>query len=111
MDHLLLTCCLIVIAFVVLTRRYPFEKAYRVLAIFPSLIFLVGMADEYFRGIKQLNHQLLHVAYDGSYALLLLGIILVLRAVLKRKLTILVVAATCIAGIPLGHILITHQVY
>lgn len=42
-------------------------------------------------------------------ALSLLGIILVLRAVLKRKLILLVLAGTCIAGIPLGYIFITHH--
>ncbi len=93
----------------VLTRSYPFETAYWLLAAFPTLIFIAGIADESFRGIRQLNHQLLHVAYDGSYLLLLLGIILLLRGVLKRQVRILTVAATCIAGIPLAHILITHR--
>lgn len=99
---------MIVVTFGVLARRYAVEKAYWLLVSFPTLIFLVGMADESFRGIQQLNHQLLHVAYDGSYALLLLGIILLLRAVLRRKLIILVAAGTVIAGIPLGHIFITQ---
>lgn len=109
MSHLLLTGCLIIITVGVLIRRYRIEPVYRLLAPFPTLIFLVGMIDEYFRGIQQLNHQVLHVAYDSSYVLLLVGIILVLRAVLKRKLRILIVAATCIAGIPLGYIFITHR--
>jgi len=110
MHHLLLVlvCCLIVVAFGVLSRRYPVEKAYWLLVAFPTLIFLVAMADESWRGIQQVNHQLLHVAYDGSYALLLLGIILLLRAILKRRLIILVAAGTFIAGIPLGHIFITQ---
>lgn len=83
MHHLILVCCLIVITFGVLTRRYSVEKAYWLIVSFPTLILLVGMADESLRGIQQLNHQLLHVAYDSSYALLLLGIILLLRAVLN----------------------------
>ena len=95
-------------AFGVLTRRYPVEKAYWLLVSFPTIVFLVGMADESLRGIQQLNHQLLHVAYDSSYTLLLLGIILLLRAVLRRKLIILVAAGTVIAGIPLAHIFITQ---
>jgi hypothetical protein len=110
MHHLflVLVCCLIVVAFAVLSRRYPVEKAYWLLVAFPTLIFLVAIADESWRGIQRLNHQLLHVAYDSSYALLLLGLILLIRAVLKRKLVIRVVAATFIAGIPLGHIFITE---
>ena len=60
------------------------------------------------RGIQQLNHQLLHVAYDSSYVRLLLGLILLLRAVLRRQLILLVAAATVIAGIPLGYIFITQ---
>ena len=110
MHHLLLVlvCCLIVVAFGVLSRRYPVEKAYWLLVALPTIIFLVAMADESWRGIQQLNHQLLHVAYDSSYALLLLGIILLLRAILKRRLIVLVAAGTLIAGIPLGHIFITQ---
>jgi len=74
----------------------------------PLLIFVVGMVDEYFRGIQQFNHQVLHLAYDSSYALLLVGIVLVLRAILKRRLITLIVVGTFIAGIPLGHIFITQ---
>ncbi len=107
MHHLLPTCGLLLIVFVVLTRRYIVERAYLSLASFPALFFVVGMADEYLRGIQQLNHQLLHVAYDSSYALLLLGIILLLRAVLKRRLIAVLLGGTCIAGIPLGHLFLT----
>ena len=109
MYHLLLTCCLILITFGVLVRRYSVEPAYWLLATFPVLVFVVGMADEYFRGINQINHRLLHVAYDSSYALSLLGIILLLRAVLKRKQITQILIATCIAGIPLGYIFITQR--
>ena len=109
MYHLLLTGCVVVITFGVLIRRYPIEATFRLLAALPTLIFLVGITDEYFRGIRQINHQLLHLAYDSSYALLLLGIILVLRAILKRKLIFLVLTGTFIAGIPLGYIFITHH--
>ena len=110
MHHLLLivVCCLIVVALGALSRRYPVEKAYWSLVSFPTLILLVALLDEFLRGIQQLNHQLLHVAYDSSYALLLLGLILLLRAVLRRKPIILVAAGTLIAGIPLGHIFITQ---
>lgn len=109
MYHLLLTCCLIIITSGVLIRWYPIEVVYRLLAPFPTLIFLVGMFDEYLRGIQKFNHQVLHLAYDSSYVLLLVGIILVLHAILKRKLTILIVAGTCLAGIPLGYIFLTHH--
>lgn len=108
MHHLLPVCGLIAITFGVLTRWYSVEKAYWLLVTLPTLTFLLALTDEALRGIQQLNHQLLHVAYDSSYALLLLGILLLLRAVLRRKLIVLVAAATVIAGIPLGHILITQ---
>ena len=108
MHHLLPVVLVIGITFAVLARRYPVEKAYGLLVAFPTLVFLIALAHESLRGIQQLNHQLLHVAYDSSYMLLLLGLILLVRAVLKRKLVILVAAGTCISGIPLGHILITQ---
>ena len=106
MYHLLLTCCLILITFGALVRRYSVEAGYWLLAAFPVLVFVLGMTDEYFRGIDQINHRLLHVAYDSSYALSLLGLILLLRAVLKRKLIIQLLIATCIAAIPLAFIII-----
>ena len=110
MFHLVLVTCLVLLAFAVLVPRHPVEIAYVLLAWFPALIFLIAMAHVFVRGIQQFNHQLLHVAYDSSYALALLGICLTLRAVLKRRRVIVVVVATIVAGIPLGHILATQTV-
>ena len=106
MYHLIPVTCLIVFAFGVLVLRHRVEVAYTLLAWFPALIFLIAIAHEFVRGIHQFNHQMLHVAYDSSYALSLLGICLILRAVIKRNRRILVFAATLIAAIPLGYIFI-----
>jgi hypothetical protein len=108
MYHLLLVTCLVAIAFGVLALRHAVERAYILLAWFPAVTFLIAIAHECLRGIQQFNHQLLHVAYDSSYALSLLGICLILRTVIKRKRLIGVSAATLIAGIPLAYILITQ---
>ena len=108
--HLVLVSCLIAVAFGVLVLRHPLEVAYVLLAWFPALTFLIAMAHEFVRGIQQFNHQLLHVAYDSSYALSLLGICLVLRAILKRKRRISVLAATAVAGIPLAYIIVFSHV-
>ena len=110
MYHLLLVTCLVAVAFGVLVLRHPLEVAYVLLAWFPALTFLIAMAHEFVRGIQQFNHQLLHVAYDSSYALSLLGICLVLRAILKRKRRISVLAATAVAGIPLAYIIVFSHV-
>jgi len=104
MYHLIPVTCLVAIAFFVLVRRYAAEIAYALLAWFPTVTFLIAIAHEFVRGIQQFNHQLLHVAYDSSYALSLLGICLILRAVRKHKRMIVVLAATLIAGIPLAFI-------
>ena len=109
MHHLFPITCLVVFAFGVLVLRHPVEIAYALLAWFPACTFLIAIAHEFVRGIQQLNHQLLHVAYDSSYALLLLGICIVLRGVIKRKRNYLVVAATIVAGIRLEYIFIAHQ--
>ena len=108
MYHLILISCLIALAFGVLVLRHPVNVAYVLLAWFPGVTFLIAITHEFVRGIQQFNHQLLHVAYDSSYALLLLGICLVLRAILTRKRMIGVLAATSIAGIPLAYIFITQ---
>ena len=108
MHHLFTVSCLVVVAFGVLVLRHRLEVAFTLLAWFPAFIFLIAIAHELVRGIHQFNHQLLHVAYDSSYALSLLGICLVLRAVIKRNRRILVLAATLLAAIPLGYIFITQ---
>jgi len=108
MYHLLPVTCLVVFAFGVLVLRHPVEIAYALLAWFPACTFLIAIAHEFARGIHQFNHQLLHVAYDSSYALSLLGLCLLLRAAIKRKRLILMVAATLIAAIPLSHIFTTQ---
>lgn len=108
MYHLVPIACFVVVAFGVLVLRHRVEVAYTLLAWFPAFIFLIAIAHELVRGIHQFNHQLLHVAYDSSYALSLLGICLILRAAIKRNRRILVLAATVLAAIPLAHIFITQ---
>ena len=104
MYHLVPVACLVLLTFGVLVLRCRVEVVYIVLAGFPTLTFIVAITHESFRGIQQFNHQLLHVAYDSSYALSLLGICLVLRAVIKRKRLIHVLGATLVAAIPLTYI-------
>ena len=108
MYHLLLVSSVVVLAFGILLLRHPMETAYLLLAWFPILTFLIAIAHESVSGIQQFNHQLLHVAYDSSYALLLLGICLILRGIIKRKPVALVLAGTLSAGIPLGYIFVTQ---
>ena len=108
MYHLLLVSCCVVFAFSILLLRHPVETSYLLLAWFPTFMFLIAIAHEFVRGIQQFNHQLLHVAYDSSYTLLLLGICLILRAVIKRKPIVVILAATFSAGIPLGYIFMTQ---
>ena len=108
MYHLVLVTCLVAFAFGVLLLRYAVEIAYTLLAWLPIVTFLIAIAHEFVRGIQQFNHQLLHVAYDSSYALSLLGICLILRAVIKRKRMLVVLAATLIAAVPLGFVFITQ---
>ena len=109
MHHLIPVTCLVVFAFGVLVLRHPVEIAYALLAWFPAFTFLIAFIHEFVRGIHQFNHQLFHIAYDSSYALSLLGLCLVLRAVIKRKRLILMLAATLIAAIPLSYIFTTQS--
>lgn len=104
---MILVSCLVLFAFGIMLLRHPVELAYLALAWFPLLTFLIAVAHESVTGIHQFNHQMLHVAYDSSYTLLLLGICLVLRGVIRRREIKAVLAATILAGIPLGHIYLT----
>ena len=108
MHHLLPVTCFVVFAFGVLLLRHRVEVAYTLLAWFPAFVFLIAFTHEFVRGIHQFNHQMLHVAYDSSYLLSLLGISLLLRAVIKRNRRMLVLAATLLAAIPLAYIFITQ---
>ena len=108
MYHLVPVTCLVLLAFGVLVMRYSVEVAFVSVAGFPVCTFLIAIAHEFARGIQQFNHQLLHVAYDSSYVLSLLGICLILRAVINRKRKILVLVATLVAAIPSGYILTTQ---
>ena len=108
MYHLVPVTCFVLLAFGVLVLRCRVEVAYILLAGFPALTFIIAIAHESVRGIQQFNHQLLHVAYDSSYALSLLGVCLILRSVIKRKRLIHVLAATLITAIPLGYIFTTQ---
>jgi uncharacterized membrane protein YbaN (DUF454 family) len=108
MYHLVPVTWLVLLTFGVLVLRHRVEVAYVLLAGFPVCTFLIAVAHEFARGIQQFNHQLLHVAYDSSYVLSLLGIFLILRAVIKRKRKIHILAATLVAAIPLGYILMTQ---
>jgi hypothetical protein len=96
-----------VLSFWLLVRRMPLENAFYLVSWFPVAVFLVGFVDEFIRGIRQVNHQLLHVAYDASYLLTLLGIVLILRTVILKRVGLLIIATTFLAGLPLGHILLT----
>jgi len=100
--------CLVLLTFGVLVLRYRVEVAYILLTGFPTLTFLIAIAHESVRGIQQFNHQLLHVAYDSSYVLSLVGICLILQAVIRCKRMIHVLTATVIASIPLGYIFTTQ---
>lgn len=108
MYHLLLVCTFLVLAFGILISRYPTRVVYPILASIPISTFLVASTHEYFRGIQQFNHQLLHVAYDSSYALSLLGLLVILRGIIKRKPIVLIAVTTCLAGVPLGWLWITQ---
>jgi hypothetical protein len=109
MYHLVLVTCLLALAFGVLVLRHDVEVAFTLLVWFPLVTFAIAIAHEFVRGIQQFNHQLLHVAYDSSYVLSLLGLCLLVRAVIKHKRMIVVLTATLIAGIPLAHIFITQS--
>jgi hypothetical protein len=107
MYHLFLVTCLIAFAFGVLLMRHAVENAFTLLAWFPTVTFLIATGHEFVRGTQQFSHQLLHVSYDSSYALTLLGIGLLGRAVIIRTRMITVLIVTLVAAIPLAYIFIT----
>lgn len=102
MHHLIPIVCLIILTFCLLAKRYSFEIGYLSLCGLPIAAF--GLARVI--GFRQFEHRLLHIAYDSSYILVMIGLALILQAVIRKRRVLFLLIATCFAGIPLTHILI-----
>ena len=104
MRHLVPTFILITILLGYLTMRYSVEVGHIILSLFPSVTYLIGFVHESIVGSAQFNHRVLHIAYDSSYILLLIGLIILLRSMVRGNFCIYIPLTTLLAAFPLTQL-------
>ena len=109
MHHLLASFLLVAIPFALLAKCYTAEKGYYLCSWVPAGLFLLAFINDTLSGFGRIEHVLFHLAYDTSYLLTLLGLLLILRGVIKKRRVWFVVLATLVASVPIIQILIAQR--
>lgn len=105
MHHLVPTLFLLMFVLVYLALRYSVDAAFILTSPFPSAAYLIGCVHEIIVGSGPFNHRVLHIAYDSSYILVLFGLIILLRSIVRGNFTMYFVFATALASFPLARLL------
>ena len=105
MRHLVPTAALLAITFLLLAKRLLVNKAYCSVSCVPIVFFLGANAIEQWYGFGWLTHVMFHLAYDTSYLLTLLGIVLVLISILHRDSVRPVLLAIFISTVPVMYLI------
>lgn len=93
----------------VLAGFYGLERGYLLSSCIPLMLWLIAVAYQYFIGFTMSAHVVFHLAYDMSYILVLAGIVLVLRAVIRKQPIRIALIATCVSGVPLAEIMTSQM--
>jgi hypothetical protein len=109
MHHLFLSLIIIAAILSVLAWFYGLERGYLLSSCIPLMLWLIGVAYQYFIGFTRLADVVFHLAYDMSYFLVLAGLVLLLRAVIRRQGRLIAIGATCLASIPLIEVVIQRR--
>jgi hypothetical protein len=109
MYHLFLSLIIIAAILFVLAWFHGLERGYLLSSWIPLMLWLISVAYEYFIGFTMLAHVGFHLAYDMSYFLVLAGIVLVLRAVIRKQPIRIALIATCVSSLPLAEIMTSQM--
>ena len=101
MLHILLSILLVGPALVLSIRRHGTPQGYLVLSWVPFALLLIAGGYELLFGFKRFAEVLYHFAYDTSYILSLVGIMLLLTSVLKRTAKLSLLIAIMISAVPI----------
>lgn len=101
MLHILLSVLLVGLALMISIRRHGAQRGYLVLSWVPSALLVIASGYELQFGFKRFAEVLYHFAYDTSYILSLVGIMLLLTSVLKRRSKIGLLIALIISALPI----------
>jgi hypothetical protein len=84
------------------------ELAYRILAWVPVLLSVLAIGYEMRWGFHRFAEVAWHLSYDISYFLVLVGLLLILKAVIKRHVTKSFLISLFLASIPLLQLIFQH---
>ncbi len=104
MHHFIPTLFLMIFALVYLAFRYSIDAAFIFTSPFPSAAYLIAYLHEIMVGLGPFNERVLHIAYDSSYILVLVGLLIALRALLTGGNFIYIAIATGLAAFPLSFL-------
>ncbi len=106
MRHMFPTAILLAGTFFLLAKLSHPLKAYWCISWLPLTLFLVAIGGEYWYGFGWLTHVMFHLAYDASYLATLLGIVLVLNFILRRRPIFPVLVPVLSSMLPLAYLIL-----
>jgi asparagine N-glycosylation enzyme membrane subunit Stt3 len=101
MLHILLSVVLVGLALLLSIRRHGTPQGYLVLSWVPVALLVIAGGYELLFGFKRFAEVVYHFAYDTSYILSLVGIMLLLTSVLKRTSKLRLLIALLISAVPI----------
>ena len=101
MLHILLSVLLVGLALLLSIRRHGAPKGYLVLSWVPLALLVIAGGYECLFGFRRFAEVLYHFAYDTSYILSLVGIMLLLTSVLTRTSKLRLLIALMISAVPI----------
>ena|SRR5262245_46247405 len=105
MRHMLTAAILIAGTFLLLAKLSHTLNAYWSVSWLPLVLLIVALGGEYWYGFGGFTHVMFHLAYDLSYLSTLLGIVLVLNFVLRRKPVFPVLVPILLSVLPLAYLI------
>jgi hypothetical protein len=106
MHHLIPTIILVPLIFAWFAKMIGICRAYWALAGMPALLLLLALVAERWLGYGLVPHALFHFSYDTSYVLTLIGLLLCLYFIFKRRRPMELMLALILAVIPLLYLLL-----
>jgi hypothetical protein len=107
MQHILLSALLIGISLLISGNRNGIERGYLVLSPVPLALLLIAKLHELAFGFSRFAEVIYHFAYDTSYILMMVGIVLLLRAIIKKGPEKALVLGAGISAIPVVALIIS----
>jgi hypothetical protein len=109
MTHILLSGLLIGFSTVISLRRHGAELGYLVLSWVPLALLAIARAYEILFGFQRFAEVIYHFAYDTSYILSLIGMMLLLISVFRRTPKGILLAAILLSLMPIALMMLSQS--